>query len=119
MTFLSQFESVEEARISFERKLKVLVKQTSHLTQRSIRGINSEKIDWEHRYKDARTRREYYLMHLRGCKQVVAAYNRHWVLRADNGSMCPEQKRPGLTEDELAGVLHNVNNTKLPTVRFP
>ncbi|KAI9317898.1 hypothetical protein BX666DRAFT_1856457 [Dichotomocladium elegans] len=60
-----------------------------------------------------------FLMHLRGCKQVVAAYNKHCVLRVDNDSMRPEQNRPSLTDDVLADVLHNVNNTKLPTVRFP
>ncbi|KAI9317899.1 hypothetical protein BX666DRAFT_1932643 [Dichotomocladium elegans] len=55
---------MEKAKDSFERKLNALMTQAEHLTERKIRVIKCEKVDWEILYEDARTRREHYLQRI-------------------------------------------------------
>ncbi|KAI7855260.1 hypothetical protein BDC45DRAFT_506983 [Circinella umbellata] len=59
-----------------------------------------------------------FLMHLRLCKQITMAYDKYCVRCQLQESIPEKNKRATLNPDQLSNILHEIHNTKLPTLNF-
>ncbi|KAI7855258.1 hypothetical protein BDC45DRAFT_506968 [Circinella umbellata] len=57
-------------------------------------------------------------MHLRLCKQITMAYDKYCVRRQLHENIPEKNKRATLNQDQLSNILHEIHNTKLPTLNF-